>query len=306
MRYGTFILCVAPLLAVTACGDDDGITNLGPPPAAASVRFINAVVDTGTVDLRFIDRVENLPTLMGIAFRGTSGFYQRVGAGTRQTRVFPNATDINLTSIELVATDLNLRENQRYTMVYAGRARAGAPAAETARLAVIEDPAASALPTLAADQIAVQALHVAVGVGPVDVHIVPVATVAAATPADWQTTRVGTLQNVPYLGKATAHLSVPVRPTTGTPFYRFVVTEAGSTTPLFAVTPNQPGVAAPGPGAAGHGTVGAQAGVQVGGSVLTAVIAPGSTPGSRGSVPTGASANQAPTVFLISDIVLNP
>lgn len=305
MRYGKLLVCIASLLAIAACDDDTGVNVQGAPPPAASVRFINAVVDTGTVDLRFVDRVENLPTLMGVAFRGHSGFYQRAEPGTRSARIFPSSSDANLTRIFLVDQPVNLAADTRYTLVYAGRASAGAPDAERHRLAVIEDPRTP--PTPPANQIAIQALHAAIGVGNVDVYIVPVDTVTAPTPADWLTNNAGVLTNVPFLGKAAAYVNVPARnvpraTATAAQLYRFVVTATGSTTPLFAATPNQPGV----PTAAATPTVPPQPGVQIGGSVLTAVIAPGSTPGTRGSVATGSGANQTPTVFLILDRQLDP
>ncbi len=298
MRYAKTFLWTLSVLALGACTDDSGITTVGPPPSAASVRFINANVDTGAVNLRFPDRVENLPTFLGVNFRSTSGFYQGVGAGTRLTRLFPASSDINLASVLLVENNTNLAAGQRYTVVYAGRARAGAPAAEAHRLAVLEDPAASALPTPAANQIALQALHVAVGTGNVDVYIIPVDSAAAATPADFVTTNAGVLRNVPFLGRAANYVTVPVRPTTTGRLYRFVVTATGSTTPLFAATPAQPG-------AAPTASAGAQPGVQIGGSVMTIVVAPGATPGSRGAVATGSGANVNPTAFLIADKVLN-
>jgi hypothetical protein len=306
MRYGKTLMFLVPLLAIAACGDDDGVTTVGPPEPAASVRFINAVVDTGMVDLRFTDRVENLPTLMGVAFRGHSGMYQRVGSGNRETRVFPSSSDINLTSIRLVDQVTSLNANQRYTFVYAGRAAAGAPQAERHRLAVIEDVPLASLPVPAAGTIAIQALHTAVGVGNVDVHILPVDSIGAPTPADFQAARVGLLSNIPYLGKAASYVSLPVRPAPARNLYRFVVTRAGTTDILFVATPNQPGAAAPAVGSPGHGTVGAQPGVQISGSVMTAVLAPGATPQTRGAVATGAAANLTPTVFLIPDKVLNP
>jgi hypothetical protein len=291
MKYSKLLVCTLPLLLI-GCSDDDGVTPGTTPAPAATVRFINAVVDTGTVDLSFVDRVENLPTLKGVAFRGHSGGYQRVEPGTRAARVFPSSTDINLTQVRLVDMNVPLAANVRYTMVYAGRARAGAPAAEAHRLHVIEDPAAPVPP---AGQIALQALHVAVGVGNVDVYVVAVDSAAAALPTNWATTNAGRLNNVPYLGKANAYINVPAL--TGTRLYRFVVTAAGSATPIFTSTPNQPGVAPP-----AGATYGPQPGVRIAGSVLTAVVAPGSTPGSRQS----AAANQNPSVFLISDRVINP
>lgn len=299
MRYGNLVMCAVSLLAVAACSDPSGVNEQPDPGPAALVRFINAVPDTGTVDLRFVDRVENLPTLQGVAFRSTSGFYQRVEPGSRAARIFPNSTNPELTKIFLVDTTVPLAADTRYTLVYAGRARAGAPAAEGHRLAVIEDPRDP--PTPPANQIAIKALHVAVGTGNVDVYIVPVASATAATPADFATNNAGVVRNASFLAQSN-YVNVPVRPTTAGALYRFVVTAAGSTTPLFAATPNLPGVAAPGAGQAGQGTVGAQPGVQISGSVLTVVIAPGSTPGTRQST----TATQTPTAVLIVDKVLNP
>jgi hypothetical protein len=301
MRYGKLLLCVAPLLAVTACADDDGITNLGPPPPAALVRFVNVNTDTGTVDLRFIDRVENLPTLMGVGFRGASGLYQRVGSGTRQLRVFPNDPNINLTRQELVVDDShNLTTDQRYTYIYAGRPRLTS-GPEAARLHRIEE---AAPPTPPANQIALRVIHAAVGSPAVDVYVVPVTSATAATPADWRTSRVHVFTNLTYLGNPSAYANVPARPITAGNLYRFVVAAAGSTTgdPVFAFTPNQPGVPAPTGTATGAGTVGAQPGVQIAGSVMTAIVAPGQTAGSRQF----AAANQDPAVLLIPGRVLNP
>jgi hypothetical protein len=298
MRFAKRLLCVLPLLAVTACADDDGITNLGPPPPAALVRFINVNVDTGVVSLRFTDRTENLPTLMGVNFRSTSGFYQRVGSGNRETIVFLASSDINLAPTRMVDTNLNLVENQRYTMVYAGRTRAGTPAGEAARLLVLEDPPASALPNPDTAQIALQALHAAIGVGNVDVYIVPVASATATIPTDFLTNNVGVLRNIGYLQRAQNYVTVPRR---ATGFYSFVVTAANSQSPIFAVAPNQPGTA-------GTASAGPQPGVRIGRSVMTAVIAPGALDLSRSSVRSGTPpvcTNCAPTVFLMPDRVLN-
>lgn len=293
MRYRKLLMCVIPLLAIAACRDATGITEQGPPPPAALVRFINTGTDMGTVDLRFVDRVENLPTLLGVAFRGHSGVYQRVDPGTRPIRVFPYSTHADTTSIRLVDETITLAADTRYTLVYAGRASATAPAAERHRLAVIEDP--RTLPTPPANNIAIKVLHAAVGSGNVDVYIVPVTSATAATPADFVTSNAGVVRNVSYLEQS-AYANAPVRPTAAGALYRFVVTPAGSTEVLFAATPNQPGAASTVP------TVGPQPGMQISGSVLTAVIAPGSTPGTRQS----AAANQTPTVVLLTDKTLDP
>lgn len=284
-------MCVVPLLAATACTDDDGVSVQEPGPAA-SVRFINAVPDTGTVDLRFVDRVENLPTLLGVPFQGWSGFYQRVEPGDRVARVFPNSSDVELTKIRLVDTVLALEEGTRYTLVYAGRASATAPETERHRLEVIVDPPTP--PTPGADEIALQVLNVAVGMGAVDVYVVRVDSAAVPTPADFATNNAAKLSNIGFLEKAVDYVNAPAL---SSGLYRFVVTATGSTTPIFEATPNQPGAAAP-PGA----TYGPQPGVRIAGSVLTAVVVGGSTPGTRQST----AENQNPTVFLMADKVLNP
>ncbi|MGQ0813271.1 MAG: DUF4397 domain-containing protein [Gemmatimonadota bacterium] len=289
LRYGKILLCVAPLFVVAACEDDSGVTDLGPPPPAALIRFVNAVPDTGTVDFRFVDKVENLPTLQGVGFRGASGMFQRAEPGARAARIFPSSTvagNMALTSIFLVDTTLTLAAETRYTFVYAGRASGNQD-----RVAVFEEPPAPTPPTA---QIAVKALHAAVGTGNVDVYIVSVASLTAATPADFQAVNAGVIRNVSYLSN-TAYANVPV--VAGTGFYRFVVTAAGSSTPLFAATPNLPGATQP-----AGASYGPQPGVRISGSVLTAVIAPGSIAGTREST----TANQTPTVVLLIDKVLNP
>jgi hypothetical protein len=288
MRISKILLAVVPLLALSAC-DDDGTTGPVDVGPTATLRFVNVVRDTGTVDFRFIDRVENMPTFLGVPVRGYSGVYQRLGAGARPSRVFPNATDPVLTQIMLKDTTLNITANNRYTFVYAGSAGTNED-----RLAVFEDPAV--LPQPAGGSIAIKALHAAHGTGAVDIYVVAVASATAATPADFATSRVAVIQNVGFLSQS-QYIDVPVRPTTGTPLYRFVVTAAGSTTPLFATTPNQPGI--PAPAGASYGS---QPGVQQAGSVMTAVIAPATVAGTRGS----AAANQTPGVFLMIDRTIDP
>lgn len=293
MKYAKYLMLAVPLLWVGACTDDDGITDLGPQPPAATIRFLNAVPDTGVVDLRFVDKVENLPMLQGIALGASSGLFQRTEPGARKARVFPNSTNIAVTSIMLVDTTVNLAANTRYTLVYAGRA-----AGNQDRLAVINEDVPP--PSPASGSIAIRVLHVAHGAtgpfGNVDVYIVPVTSATAATPADWQTSRVALISNVTYFGKS-AYATMPVRPSTTGMLYRFVVTAAGTTNVLYAFTPNQPGIQQ-----VTGATYGPQPGMQVSGSVLTAALVGGSIPGTKEST----SANQVPTVTIMPDKVLDP
>jgi hypothetical protein len=267
--------------ALAACSDDDGQQSLQPGPKAF-IRFVNAVPDTGTVDFRFVDHVENLPSFLGVAFRGNSGAgFTAVDAGTRPARVFVSDTVATSTTVRLIDTTLTLTAGSRYTLVYAGRARGNQD-----RLAVIDEDATMPSPT----GLAVRAFHAAVGTGPVDVFI-------GNGGSDPITATVTKLANVAYLGK-TAYSNIAVRPagTATTNLYAFAVTNAGSTTPLFSATPNQPGVPTP----AGQ-LYSPQPGVQIAGSVLTAIVFPGATPGSRAAAQ-GGSAN--PTVLLLIDKVL--
>jgi hypothetical protein len=282
MRYSKYMLLF--LAATLAACDDDGISVSDPGPAAL-VRFINAVPDTGTVDLRFVDKVENLPTLQGVAFRGASGVFQRADPGSRSAVVFVNSTDVALTSTRLVETSVDLTADTRYTLVYAGRA-----SGDQDQLAIVNEPAP---PTPPAGQIAIKVLHAAVGTGAVDVYVAP--ATSAANNADPIANAVTVIRNVGYLAQS-AYVNVPVRPTTGETLYQFAVTATGSTTVLLSGRPNLPGASAT------VSTTGPSPGVQIAGSVLTALVLPGSVPGTRGST----TANQTPTVSLIIDKALNP
>lgn len=280
MRYGKFMLLGLAALGALACDDDSGVTPPREIPPAALIRFINAGPDTGTVDFRFVDHVENLPTFLGVPFRGASGAYQRLErVGTRPVRVFVNSNNIELASTVLVDESITLEANRRYTIVYAGRASEGQD-----ELVVLEDP--FELPTPAEGNIAVRALHVAVGMGPVDVGI-RASTDTAVT--------VARIEGVAYL-RQSAYTTLPVL--SGTALYRFDVEEAGTGARLFSATPNLPGVPAP-VGA----TYGPQPGVRISGSVLTAVIFAGATEDSRAA---DQGVSTSPTVSLLIDKPLNP
>jgi hypothetical protein len=278
MRFRYLLLLPLAALSASAC-DDDTVTDSTPAPAAL-VRFVNANVDTGTVDFRFVDRVENLPTFLGVPFRGSSGLYQRVGPGTRPVRIFPNSSNQALASIRLVDKTITLEADKRYTLVYAGRA-----AGNQDTLVVIEDDASH--PTPSGTNIAVKTLHVAVGTGAVDVYIGNSGTDPVAAP-------VARTNSVAYLARS-AYVTIPARSGSGN-LYTFAVAPTGSGTASFSATPNQPGAPSTTP------TVGPQPGVQIAGSVLTAVVFAGATPGTRSATAT----NTTPSVTLLIDKALNP
>jgi hypothetical protein len=267
------------VVALAACSDDDGVVGPVQEGPKALIRFVNAVPDTGVVDFRFIDKLENLPTFLGVPFRASSGVYQPVDPGTRPVRVFVNSTDPVAAQRMLIDSTITLAAGGRYTLIYAGRARGNAD-----RLAVIEDDATLPAP---GTSIAVRTIHAAVGTGAVDVYV------ANSGAADPIAAKVGQFSNVGYLAK-TGYSTLPVRSGTGA-LYLFGVANTGAATTLFSATPNQPGIPTP----AGQLTS-PQPGVQIAGSVLTAIVFPGATAGS----PAATAANQTPTVVLFIDKAL--
>jgi hypothetical protein len=291
-------LCLAGLVAITiGCGDDDGVLDAENRGPRALIRFVHAVPDTGAVDFRFVDKVENLPTFGGVPFRGVSGAgYQAVTPGVRPVVIFVNSSDINEAVKRLVDTTITLTANTRYTFVYAGNARGNAD-----RLEVLVDEAT--LPTPAAGSIMMKILNAAVGLGSVDVTVTPTGTTGSSG------TAAATFTGVAYLAQS-AYATLPVRPPLTAEqeedeldnnLYMFNVDPA--TGPSFSTTPDEPGT--PAPAGATYGPV---PGMQISGSVLTAVIVPGAVAGSQAEelddddLPT----NAAPTVIILIDKQINP
>lgn len=290
MQFRKLVLLTSAAVFITAC-DDDAVTDSTPGPAAL-VRLINASVDAGTVDFRFVDKVENLPTFLGVPFRGYSGVYQRVDPGTRPFRIFVSSNNIDSASIRLVDSTITLAADRRYTFVYTGRVSGNQD-----RLAVIEE-AQFDLPEPPATSIAVRALHAAVGTANVDIYIAPANRAAdTALGPNPVTSSVARIDDVAYL-EQTGYVTVVKRDTAAAslPLYQFGVTPAASATLSFRARPNTPGAVSDRP------TVGPQPGVQIGGSVLTATVFAGATAGSRAAT----STNTTPTVVLFIDTPIDP
>ncbi|GAC1517290.1 MAG: hypothetical protein NVS1B4_16950 [Gemmatimonadaceae bacterium] len=281
MKLVTTLSLCSLVVAVGACKSDKSVAPAGP---TALIRFVNAVPDTGTVDFRFVDRLENLPTTLGVAFRKSSGLYQRVGAGTRPVRVFANDTTIAGASTRLVDASITLNAGSRYTLVYVGSARA-----RTARLVVLQDnpPANPATGNIALNVLnAIEPLPAAV-----DVYVAgsgqgdPVVAAGATV-----------ISNVAYATQS-AYSTLPAltAPSANT-LYRFAVTASGTTVPTIAsALPDEPGVPA-------SGSTSRQAGVRQSGSILTAIVVPGAVAGSRAAAP----GNGTPSVVLLLNNVPSP
>lgn len=250
MRYARFLM-VLPLLALLGC-DDDGITE-NPVDSAALVRFINLSEDPGVVDVRFIDRVENLPTFAGVPFEGTTGAgFRRVADGTRHLRIFPNSTNPTVAQTQLVDDpSFGLSADQRYSLVLTG-------STGDHTLTQIQEPATL---DLAPDgQISVQVLHGDVGQGAVRVHVSPSTEVTFLSDLISEAVHVFDVGELSTSGYANL-------PVLDDAFYYFAVTD-GDDDLLYYGAPQVPGSESSTP------TVGPLPGVTIEGSVLTAILTP--------------------------------
>ena len=67
MRLSRLVMLCAGAVAVNACGSDKVTTPSIPP--VAQVRFINAVNDTGALDMRAMDQIAFSPVANNLAYR---------------------------------------------------------------------------------------------------------------------------------------------------------------------------------------------------------------------------------------------
>ena len=278
MRLSKVLLLATVAATAAACGDSSGSLGVVEPGPLAQVRFINAAPDTGAVNFRFVDKLENLPTFLAVPFRGGSGLYQGIAPGQRAMRVFPLDTTVAGASTRLVDTTFTFEANKQYTIVYAGRTKSPAGDPTSDRLLIIADN----VPAPGAGKIAVRVINAATGTGAVDVYIGKKGADPVVDPV------VPKLSNVAYLGQA-GYVVLPTRPVAADSLYTFAVTAPGSTTTLFSNTPNEPGAPI-------SGSVSAQAGVQISNSVLTVVLCPGATAGTRAA--TSSNTTAAAAAFL--------
>ncbi|MGH7560389.1 MAG: hypothetical protein ACRENB_05145, partial [Gemmatimonadales bacterium] len=82
-QLSVFVLAVG---ALGACKPEEIVVTEDIP--TAGIRFVNAVPDTGAVDFRPVDIVEN-STFYNVTFRSTALlFYKNAEAGSRHFRIF--------------------------------------------------------------------------------------------------------------------------------------------------------------------------------------------------------------------------
>jgi hypothetical protein len=125
-RLAIALVVAAGTATLVACGGDIGAIT-PPMPQLAFTRFVDAVPDSGGMDWRFVDVIENSPTTFGLNFRSSfpGATYQATGPGPRHLRIFQTSTDINLTQRVLFDTTFDFTAGTHYTLLVAGSMRTG-------------------------------------------------------------------------------------------------------------------------------------------------------------------------------------
>ncbi|MBL0891173.1 MAG: DUF4397 domain-containing protein [Gemmatimonadaceae bacterium] len=241
-----------------ACSEPSNDPTTPDVPPLAYVRYINAVPDTLNTTVRFTDQVQWSPmSFVNVPFRGLGqGNYQPTQAGSRKFRVFTaDATNFSTAgnTVILVDTTLTFEAGKYYTLLHMGYARAGSTPRQ--RIVAIND----VHPNPGA-QVAVRAIHAALGVGAVDIY----ATATATSP----------ISGTPLFRNVATEAVSPYANVNAAAFATQIAA-AGGTTALAAA-------AAPA-GTAGTTQLNPIAGATIAGSVLSAVAFPASPANSAGA-----------------------
>src|SRR5262245_3186860 len=121
--------------AFAAACDSEGDVTLAEHPATASVRFVNAVNDSGPQDWRFVDAIDESPTQFGLAYRATfpGAGYVSLASGSRHLRIFqswnpgdPTTATPSVVTKVFFDTTFTFEQGAKYTIISAGSLRAGA------------------------------------------------------------------------------------------------------------------------------------------------------------------------------------
>lgn len=269
MIFKRLLLLGVATFAVSACAKDNSPTT--PTLSAVGfVRFVNAVPDTGALDYRFVDIIEDAPSnFTQIAFRGGVNYsYQPIAVGPHHIRVFlsnSNGLAPEVVSTVVLDTTFNFSENQHYTFLHTGYARAGSTPKQ--KFIIFSDN----FPSLAAGQFGLRAINASPTSGLVDVF----ASLATATGTPAST---ATFTNLGY-GSASAYTGLAAASSTGN--YRVAFTAPGSVSPFMAEALSVLTGAAAVPGNGSTTPLNATAGTRTPGSVLTSILFPPSVAGSK-------------------------
>ena len=275
-KVGACCLLAGSLYACSGNTDGQILT----PDPVAGFRYVNLVTDTGAMDFRIIDVIQNAPNQTAATFR-TGGQMSGVPSGVlpqhqavladgtpRHIRVFMNGTTAAVASTVMFDTTFTFTQGAKYTMYLYGSART-----PPLRAVIVQDTVNS---TGTPTGVNVRLLNLAPDltgnpgavVGAAGYHVdARVALTTSAVPIPG----AATFANVGF-GDITPYASMAV--TAGTTVYRMALTLTGATTPT-AFQANLPA------GATGNATSNPLAGTAVAGSAITAVIVPRSTPGTQ-------------------------
>ncbi len=256
LRFST--LCVVAV-AVTGCSKDATFSE--PLPALAAVSWMNALPDTGQVDIRIVDIVSNAG-FFDVNFRTAMTFPQAIEAGQRHIRVFMSSTDPTISQKVLLDTTFTFAESARYFFYLSGFTRAGQSPAARGVITTVTTP------TVAAGKFAVRILNLA----PTFAGAIPALPDTTVHPDVFLRKFPGLPSGAPEVANlAFSQLSAYVVLDTGR--YILTLTGTGTTTPGIVNVPLPLGVA-------GTATADPIAGSLVPGSILTAVILPRAVLGS--------------------------
>jgi len=257
-RVRLFACCV--VLLALGCKKDATFTE--PLPAYAHITWLNAVSDTGQLDVRIIDIPTNA-SFMDADFRSIQPFPLNIEPGTRHIKVFNSSTVDTIAKKWLLDTSYTFVDDQPYSFYLLGFARAGSTPAMHAVITNLTPatpgPAQFAIRVLnLAPSLAGSIRAITDTLANSDAFILGRNVLPSGAPA---------FTNLPF-NTPSAYINVD------TGGYRLALTTTGTTDPMVVQATIPPGVA----GASG-GTPGV-AGSRIGGSVLTAIIVPRSVPAS--------------------------
>lgn len=258
MRLTRLAMLTLGAALTAACSEPSNDPTTPDIPPLAYVRYINAVPDTLNTTVRFIDQVAWSPiSFVNVPFRGLGqGNYQPTQAGSRKFRVFTaDATNFSTAgnTVILVDTTLTFEAGKYYTLLHMGYARAGSTPRQ--RIVAIND----VHPNPGA-QVAVRAIHAALGVGAVDIY----ATATATSP----------ISGTPLFRNVATEAVSPYANVNAAAFATQIAAAGGTTALVAAAAPA---------GTAGTTQLNPIAGATIAGSVLSAVAFPASPANSAGA-----------------------
>lgn len=184
------MLCLAAGV-VSACRPEAVIPTEDIP--TAGIRFINAVPDTGAMDFRAVDIVEN-SQFYNVAFRSTTLFYYKnARAGTRHFKVFRTPTASDPAAVQLATaatvvadlTNLTLEAGRRYTVILWGYSRTGSVPAMQVSILNDDPPDPAAQVALRVINACVPGSCGAAATGVVDARAFTAAQGIGGAPAVW-------------------------------------------------------------------------------------------------------------------------